>query len=104
MLNHNYGDGREMNYTFVGLARAAGFSAAEVYVAPRNMVFFLPAMMETSQISARTSFGYTPAPRSIIVDPAPTYFPFELLPWYETNTSGIRWARPATKSSRSRRR
>ena len=42
VLKHNYASGRELNYTFLGLARTAGFSAAAVFVAPRHVVFFLP--------------------------------------------------------------
>src|SRR5277367_3102579 len=52
VLKHNYGAGDELNLTFVGLARTAGFSAAAVFVAPRHAVFFLPDMMDTSQVSA----------------------------------------------------
>lgn len=44
MLHHGYGNGLEMNYLFIGLARAAGFEASDVRVAPRNVNFFLPAI------------------------------------------------------------
>ena len=89
VLKHNYASGREVNYTFVGLARAAGFSAAEVYVAPRHVVFFRPEMMDTSQISADIVWVHA-GTQDYYVDPAASAFPFGILPWYETNTSGIR--------------
>ena len=89
VLKHNYASGREVNYTFVGLARAAGFTADEVYVAPRHVVFFRPEMMDTSQVSADVVWVHA-GTQDYYVDPAASAFPFGILPWYETNTSGIR--------------
>jgi len=40
VLKHNYASVRQLNYTFVGLARAAGFSASEAFVATRYVTFF----------------------------------------------------------------
>ena len=89
VLKHNYGSGDELNLTFLGLARTAGFSAAEVFVAPRHAVFFLPEMMDTSQISADVVWVHA-GTQDYYLDPAASAFPFGILPWYETNTSGIR--------------
>ena len=89
VLKHNYASGRELNYTFVGLARAAGFSAAEVYVAPRHVVFFFPEIMDPSQISADIVWVHA-GTQDYYLDPAASAFPFGILPWYETNTRGIR--------------
>ena len=52
MLHHGYGNGREMNFLFVGLARAAGFESAEVFVAPRNNNFFVPQLLDASELGA----------------------------------------------------
>ena len=89
VLKHNYASGRELNYTFVGLARAAGFSAAEVYVAPRHVAFFFPEVMDPSQISADIVWVHA-GTQDYYLDPAASTFPFGILPWYETNTRGIR--------------
>jgi len=89
VLKHNYGTGDELNFTFVGLARTAGFSAAEVFVAPRYVVFFLPEMMDTSQISADIVWVHA-GTQDYYLDPAASAYPFGILPWFETNTSGIR--------------
>src|SRR6202041_2485889 len=43
VFRHNYATSRQMNYVFIGLARAAGYSAAEVLVAARSVNFFIPA-------------------------------------------------------------
>jgi hypothetical protein len=89
VLKHNYANGRELNYTFVGLARTAGFSSNEVFVAPRHVVFFLPDMMDTSQITYDIVWVHA-GTQDYYLDPSSSAFPFGILPWYETNTRGIR--------------
>jgi hypothetical protein len=89
VLKHNYASGRELNYTFVGLARTAGFSASTVFVAPRHVVFFLPEIEDPSQINDDIVWVHA-GTQDYYLDPAASTFPFGILPWYETNTSGIR--------------
>ena len=89
VIKHNYGNGREVNFLFLALARTAGFSAAEVYVAPRNVNFFLPNTLDASQLSADIVWVHTSS-RDYYLDPASAAFPFGILPWYETNTRGLR--------------
>ena len=88
-MKHGYATGRELNYTFVALARAAGFSASEVFVANRNMVFFLPEKMDPSQLSADIVWVHA-GTQDYYLDPASSAFPFGILPWYETDTGGVR--------------
>lgn len=89
MLHHGYGNGREMNFLFVGLARAAGFESAEVFVAPRNVNFFYPQLLDASELGADIVWAHA-GTQDYYLDPAALYFPFGILPWYETNTNGIR--------------
>lgn len=89
MLRHGYGNGREMNFLFVGLARAAGFDSAEVFVAPRNNNFFAPQMQDASELRADIVWAHAGA-QEYFLDPAAVYFPFGILPWYETSTNGMR--------------
>ncbi len=89
MLNHGYGDGREMNFLFVGLVRAAGFDAAEVRVAPRNVNFFYSQLQDVSELGADIVWVRA-GTQEYFVDPASSYYPFGILPWYETNTQGLR--------------
>jgi len=89
VFKHNYASDRELNYTFVGLARTAGFSSSAVFVAPRHVVFFLPDMMDTSQITYDIVWVHA-GTQDYYLDPAASAFPFGILPWYETNTRGIR--------------
>jgi Domain of Unknown Function with PDB structure (DUF3857) len=94
MLHHGYGNGREMNFLFVGLARAAGFEAAEAFVAPRNNNFFYPQLEDASELS--TDIVWVRAgTQEYYLDPAAVYFPFGVLPWFETTTSGIRLGKTA---------
>jgi hypothetical protein len=89
VLKHNYATGRELNYTFVGLARTAGFASAEVFVAARHVMFFLPEMQDTSQVRADIVWVHA-GTQDYYLDPAASTFPFGILPWYETNTRGVR--------------
>jgi hypothetical protein len=89
VLKHNYATGRELNYTFVGLARTAGFASAEVFVAPRHVMFFLPEMEDTSQVGADIVWVHA-GTQDYYLDPAASTFPFGILPWFETNTRGVR--------------
>jgi hypothetical protein len=89
VLNRRYAHGRQVNHLFVGLARAAGFDSTEVYIAPRNQELFTPAANDVSQLSAQLVWVHVGS-QDYYLDPSARHFPFGLLPWYETATSGIR--------------
>ena len=89
MLHHGYGNGREMNFLLVGLARAAGFESAEVFVAPRNRNAFYPQLRDPSELGEDIVWARAGS-QEYFLDPAAIYFPFGVLPWYETSTRGIR--------------
>lgn len=89
VLKHGYGYGTEIDYLFVGLARAAGFEATEVYVAPRNRSLFLPKRNEVSELSDEFTWVRAGS-KEYYLDPSARYFPFGLLPWFETEAGGIR--------------
>jgi Domain of Unknown Function with PDB structure (DUF3857) len=89
VLKHGYAYATEINYLFVGLARAAGFDATEVWVAPRNVDLFLPKRNEVRQISDEFTWVRAGS-KEYYLDPSARFYPFGLLPWYETETGGIR--------------
>jgi hypothetical protein len=89
VLKHGYGSEREVNLLFIGLARAAGFDATEAYVAPANLNAFTPQSEEASQLGADIVWVRA-GTQEYDLDPGARYYPFGLLPWYETETSGIR--------------
>jgi hypothetical protein len=89
VLKDGYGNAREINFLFVGLVRAAGFEASEVYVAPRNVEIFYAQREDEGQL--KTDLVWVRADsKEYFLDPGARYFPFGLLPWSETLTSGIR--------------
>jgi hypothetical protein len=89
MLRHGYGNSREMNYLLVGLARAAGFESDGVLVAPRNNNAFYPQLRDPRELGEDIVWVRAGS-QEYFLDPASLYFPFDVLPWFETNTSGIR--------------
>ncbi|MFZ3201914.1 MAG: hypothetical protein ACLQMT_03890 [Candidatus Acidiferrales bacterium] len=89
VLKHGYGYDREINFLFVGLARTAGFEATEIYLAPRSNGLFLPKLEDAEQLVADIVWVRAGA-KEYYLDPAAHYFPFGLLPWYETDAAGIR--------------
>jgi hypothetical protein len=89
VLKHGYADGRQLNFLFVGLARAAGFDASEVYLAPRNTMLFSPELMDSSQLRADVVWVRA-GNKDVYLDPAARYYPYGLLPWFETETKGLR--------------
>jgi hypothetical protein len=87
LLKNGYGSGREINFFFVGLARAAGFEATEIYVTPRNREIFIPQREDAEQLSADVAWVKA-GDKEYYADPGAKFFAFGVLPWYETETSG----------------
>jgi hypothetical protein len=89
VLKHGYAYGRDIDFLFVGLARAAGFEATEVYIAPRNTGIFLPKRNEAQELSDELTWVRA-GTQEYYLDPSARFFPFGLLPWYETEAGGIK--------------
>ncbi|MGH9699888.1 MAG: DUF3857 domain-containing protein [Candidatus Acidiferrales bacterium] len=90
VLKRGYANPRQINFLFVGLVRAAGFDATEVYLAPRNTNFFYPSMQDSDQIANDDIVWVNAGGKEYYLDPAANYYPFGVLPWYETATQGLR--------------
>ncbi|PYV15245.1 MAG: hypothetical protein DMG21_15600 [Acidobacteria bacterium] len=89
VVKHGFGWGNEINEVFVGMARAAGFDAAMVYVAPRNARFFNPSLLDWSQLSAEIVVVHLNG-KDRYFDPASKFCPYGLIPWEEDTTTGFR--------------
>jgi transglutaminase-like putative cysteine protease len=89
VLKHGYGTSRDINLLFVGMARAAGFDSTTMFVAPRNRNFFQPELQDTRQLSVEI-VGVQAGSNEYYLDPGGRYFSFGVLPWYATQTKGIR--------------
>lgn len=89
VLKHGYGTSRDINFLFVGLARAAGFNSTILYVAPRNRGVFQEELRDTRQLA--TDIVWVQAGgKDYYLDPGAQSYPFGMLPWYATHTRGIR--------------
>jgi len=86
---HGYGSGRQINWLFLGLARAAGFEANCVYLSSRNSYFFKPALMNVGQLNADVVMVKLNGKDSYF-DPAAGYAPFGLVAWEETGVAGLK--------------
>lgn len=89
MWKRGYGNGRQVNWLFLALARAAGLEAYEVYLAPRNRYFFNPNLMNARPISADVVLLKIDG-KEIYCDPGSAYTPFGIVPWEETGVKGLR--------------
>lgn len=88
VLNHNYGYSREINDVFIGLARAAGFEANQVLLAPRDEGRFMPDLMDSSELDddiVRVKANG----QEFFLDPASKFYPFGFLPWNESGVPGL---------------
>jgi len=89
VLTRGYAFANEANMLFVALAREAGFTAYPVRVASRRSTFFLKNVPDPNQLNAEVVEVQLPD-KNIYLDPATLHCPFGLLPWDESDTSGIR--------------
>ena len=89
VLKHGYGGVLDIEFLMVGLARAAGFEAAEVRVASKNIKFFYPERQAASDLTSPLVWVRADS-KEYFLDPGARYFPFGVLPWDEAAANGIR--------------
>jgi hypothetical protein len=84
-----YGDGIEITWLFLALARAAGFDAAGVMVSERSKYFFNPNLMDTHKLDTNVVVVKLNG-KDIFCDPGAPFTPFGMLMWSETGVQGLR--------------
>jgi hypothetical protein len=89
MWKRGYGNGAELTWLFLGLARAAGFETYPVMASARNVYFFNPALMNASQLDTNVVLVKLNG-KDIYCDPGTAFAPFGLLPWNETGVQGLK--------------
>jgi hypothetical protein len=89
VLKHGYGHSLDISFLMIGLARAAGFEAAEVRVAPLTGMVFIPNREAASDLSAELVWIRADN-KEYYLDPAARFYPFGVLPWYEAAANGMR--------------
>ncbi|HEY4580630.1 MAG TPA: DUF3857 domain-containing protein, partial [Candidatus Acidoferrales bacterium] len=86
---NGYGYRREIARLFVGLARAAGFTASIVHVAERDDHFFHKQLQDEYQLDAEVALVRVDN-RDRFFDPGMPNCPFGLLAWQKTEVPGFK--------------
>ena len=91
VIQHGYGTSRQINDAFIGLVRAAGYKATQVLVTSRDNDFFVPQLVDLSQLDEDV-VAVRSGDQELYFDPGNPHFPYGLLPWYVAGTRGLRLA------------
>jgi hypothetical protein len=83
-----YGNGVQLTWLFLALARAAGFEAYGCWVAGRNEYFFVPSMMQSYKLNSNVVLVKLNG-KDLYFDPGGAFTPFGLLTWAETGVPGL---------------
>ena len=84
-----YGNGVQLTWLFLGLARAAGFEAYGCWVSSRRNHFFNAVMKQGSELDANVVVVKLNG-KDLYLDPGGAFTPFGLLQWSETGVPGLR--------------
>lgn len=89
VLRHGYGNGNDINWLYIALARAVGVDAYAVQSSTRDQFFFSKDMLNGYQLNTTLVLLKIDG-HDIYVDPGTALAPFGLLPWNETIVRGLR--------------
>jgi hypothetical protein len=108
-----YGNGMQLTWLYLALARAAGFEAYGCWVSDRRNYFFNPVTMQSAKLDANVVLVKVNG-KDLYFDPGAEFTPFGLLKWSETGVQGLRldkdggvWIKttlPASSESRIERK
>lgn len=84
-----YGNGVQLTWLFLGLARGAGFDASGVWVADRANYFFSPQTMDGHRLDANVVLVKLNG-QDMYFDPGAAFVPFGMLEWSETGVTGLK--------------
>ncbi len=83
------GDGLQITWLFLALARAAGVPADPALVSTRDLYFFDPRMMNPGPLNSNLVIVKLNG-QDLFLDPGIPFTPFGLLPWSETAVGALR--------------
>lgn len=86
---HGYGNGRQITWLFLGMARAAGFQAAPVLFSRRSETFFNNAVMNPRELNDN-AVQVTLNGKEVYFDPGTAFTPYGMLPWWTTMAPGLK--------------
>src|SRR5580765_4637 len=84
-----YGNGRDLTWLFLGLARAAGLEAYGVWVSDRQNYFFNPVTLQSDRLDTNVVLVKLNG-NDLYFDPGAAFTPYGLLPWEETGVQGLK--------------
>jgi len=84
-----YGNGQQLTWLFLALARAAGFEASGMWVPDRRNFFFDPRTMDGRRLDANVVVVKLNG-KDLFFDPGAAFTPFGMLPWVETAVQGLK--------------
>jgi hypothetical protein len=84
-----YGNGVQLTWLFLALARAAGFEAYGCWVSERREYFFTPITMESAKLNSNMVLVKLNG-KDLFFDPGGEFTPYGMLPWMETGVTGLR--------------
>jgi hypothetical protein len=84
-----YGNGFQLTWLFLALARAAGFEAYGCWVSGRSEYFFTPVTLQGSKLNANVVLVKLNG-QDVYFDPGAAFTPFGMLTWSETGVQGLR--------------
>jgi hypothetical protein len=84
-----YASGKDLNWLYLGLVRAAGFEASAVYVSDRRNYFFNALSMDARRLDANVVLVKLNG-KDTYFEPGAAFTPFALLGWPETGVTGLR--------------
>jgi len=89
LWKRGYGNGMQLTWLFLALARAAGFEAYGCWVSDRHDYFFVPQTMESQKLNSNVVLVKLNG-KDVYFDPGAAFTPFGMLTWPETGTQGLR--------------
>jgi hypothetical protein len=89
LWKRGYGNGVQLTWLFLAMARAAGFEAYGCWVADRAQYFFESNSMQDSKLDANVVLVKVNG-KDVYFDPGGMFTPFGMLTWTETGTPGMR--------------
>jgi hypothetical protein len=88
VLENKRGNGNQIAFLYMALARAAGLNVRPERIASRNHHIFSPSLLSTSQLDA-VLVALTIDGKEILLDPGTKSAPFQTLHWFHTGAGGI---------------
>jgi len=89
LWKRGYGDGAQITWLFLGMARAAGFEASPILVARRNDHFFNNNIMNERQLDDNLVQVKLNG-KDMYFDPGTALTPYGMLPWSSTSVQGMK--------------